>query len=332
LTAADPHKAPFTLVFSPSEKLVSRPERLSSIAPNGLAFEEVLGERPGLFSRLMEENGNAPARLRFCPLQEDYSYSSHVMKDPEGNRLALIVTLIRPEPRESGVELDDKMVHMDRLAQVGQLAAGIAHEIRNPLAGIHTNVQVLSEMLASDESFQRFFDVILGEIDRVEKIIRDLLNYARMSKPVFRPCSIEEVFRHVETLIAARLAKHHVRLKLFKEESLPPIPADSGQLVQIFLNCIMNSLQAMPGGGPIEIRAAVPEHADELKVSIRDRGAGIDEEALPRIFEPFFTTRAKGLGLGLAVIRKIMEDHRGRITVQSTPGQGTEVALFFPLS
>ena len=319
---------PSTLVFSPSGKLVSRSEGLGFLSI-GLPFDSLVSGDISLSSLL--EGKPFPEEGFQIKEYGGFNAMSHVMKDPTGKALALIITLLSPRLAEDApATIDEKMIRMDRLAKIGQLASSIAHEIRNPLAGISANVQVLSEIVPDKGSYQKFFEVILEEIARVEKIIKDLLDYSRNTKPSLVPTSLNNVFEHLKTLVSAQLSKQKIRLEFLNTTALPEIHADFGQLIQIFLNCIMNSSQAMTNGGTITVECEPRQEI--LEIRVRDNGIGIKKELLDKIFEPFFTTRAKGLGLGLSVTKKIMEDHLGKIEIRSMEGAGTDVILTFPLN
>lgn len=330
MSASEKLSPPFTFVFSPQAKLVSFSKSLKDSLYPGSSFGDIfLNESKYAFAALVAEK-NIPETLHFGQAGLSYAFSSHLLKDPEDRLLALIITLLSSESSAPALpDIDDKMIRMDRLAQIGQLASSIAHEIRNPLAGINANVQVLNDMLAGESSFKKFFDVILEEIQRIEKIIKDLLNYSRQSKPIFEKISVEKIFEHVNTLISHQLHKKNVRLKFQSDTAIPLITADSGQLIQIFLNCIFNAAEAMPEGGDVIVKCSSLNETGEVSISFKDTGIGINNDIRERIFEPFFTTRAKGLGLGLSVVRKIMDDHNGKIVIDSQEGQGTEVSLMF---
>ncbi|EKD28445.1 MAG: signal transduction histidine kinase, nitrogen specific, NtrB [uncultured bacterium] len=324
-------KLPFTLVFSTQGKLVSFSEAVFDFLKIGMQFSDVFESGKISFTKFFENPGDLPENLQFNNLHLLFSYTYHLMKTPTNEVLALIITIISNESEKAYTAIDERIIRMDRLAQVGQLAASIAHEIRNPLAGINANIQVLADMLSDDEKYLKFFDVILEEVGRVEKIIKDLLDYSKQSKPVLTPVSPANIFEHVNTLVSSQLNKHRVKLKLETEGFTSTIKADFGQLTQIFLNCIMNASQAMPEGGVITVFFKEHPENNVFKIIFSDTGIGIPNDIKEKIFDPFFTTKAKGLGLGLSVIKKIMEDHEGKIEVESEEGKGTNISLVFPM-
>lgn len=327
---ADNIEKPYTLVFTPNSRLVSFSSNAMNLISIGQSFESIFDTVK--FDKLVNESESDINSILFKPKNDTYNFSSHVMKDPNGKFIALIITLIKSTSFvDSSHHINDKIIRMDRLAKVGQLASSIAHEIRNPLAGISANVQVLSELMGNEKRYSEFFDIILEEINRVEKIIKDLLDYSKHTKPSLIPTQLQNIFNYIKTFLSAQLDKQRIKLKFENCENLPNILADHGQLIQIFLNCMMNASQAMPNGGEILITAQSNEDLKELNVFIKDSGVGIKPEFLDKIFEPFFTTRAKGLGLGLSVTKKIIEDHGGKIEINSAENQGTTVILSFPL-
>ncbi|EFK97827.1 Signal transduction histidine-protein kinase atoS [sediment metagenome] len=307
---------------------MSFPKHNEGLFIRGASFESLF-EGSELFDKLKNENIPPPVSVFFIPLSIALTFTHHVMKDSDSKIIGLILTLLGEDSKEGVSYVDDKMIRMDRLAKVGLLASSIAHEIRNPLAGISANVQVLAEIITDKKEYQKFFDVILEEISRVEKIIHDLLDYSRPTKLLLSKVFITEVFEHIQTLTSAQFNKQKVAIEFLLPASLPPIRADFGQVIQVFLNCLMNAAQALPEGGKIILQCDALN--DHLNISIKDRGMGIKPALLDKIFEPFFTTRDKGLGLGLSVTKKIMEDHKGSISIESIENIGTTVKLLFPL-
>jgi len=320
-------QTPFTLVFALDKKLVSVQDHFETIFNIGSGFDEIFSVTDNDFLAIHDNLKTKPKMLKLNLNQYIYTYLSHVMKNQAGHKLAVIITLL--ENKQSYNKIDKAMVRMDRLAQVGQLAASIAHEIKNPLAGINANVQVLSEMLKNDKSFSPFFPIIIEEVNRVDKIITNLLDYSKLQKPCLQPIDITNVIDHVKNLVSAQLHKKNIKLITPLKNNFPQIQADYNQLTQVFLNCILNSSQAMPDGGDIIINAHITLNQKQLEITIKDNGLGISRDVMNKIFEPFFTTRTKGLGLGLSVTQKIMDDHNGLISIKSKKNNGTTISLFF---
>ncbi len=326
MTANNNLSSPATLVFSSSSKLASVTSGLGLEEFKGSLFE-TLFTPISVFQELLSENSSLPEELYFKPAEGYFPYLHHIMKDNFNTPVAVILVLL-PQPKISEERpIDEKIIQMDRLAKAGQLASSIAHEIRNPLAGISANVQVLADIIPDKESYQKFFTIILDEINRVEKIIKDLLDYARPSKPLLSPVSLKNIFEHLHSLLSPQLTRQKIKLDIPITNENISLLGDFSQIIQVLLNCIMNSAHAMPEGGTIQL--TYNEQPETITVSVNDQGIGIKKDLLAKIFEPFFTTRAKGLGLGLSVTKKIMEDHKGLIEIHSSEGKGTEVVLTF---
>lgn len=226
-------------------------------------------------------------------------------------------------------ELEFQKKQNEKLAAVGQLAAGIAHEIRNPLAGISGSVQMLSQD-SLDDTQKKLMRIILKEIDRLNLLITDFLDYA---KPEKRPDAIMNLKNNIEEVIL--LVKRHPELPTNFEWDVElsdvSIIGFHEKLKQAFLNIVINSIQAMKESANARIRIRLAAEGDQAVVSISDTGSGMSEETKRRLFEPFHTTKVKGTGLGLAVTHKILEMHSAQITVNSEINAGTEFIIKFPL-
>ena len=233
-----------------------------------------------------------------------------------------------------------RILQSEKLAAVGQLAAGVMHEINNPLATIGACVEALSgrleqrgEMPAAQA--REYLEIIDKEVQRCTEIVDGLLDFSRPKATNRRPVNLSSVVEDVLFLL-----KHHQRFKRMTVQrdlaaDLPDIPANQEQLVQVFMALLLNAVDAMEGkGGVITVRTGPnPDRADEVMAEVRDSGAGIAEAELSKIFEPFYTTKApgRGTGLGLSICYGIVQQHRGRIAVDSTPGQGTTFRVYLPI-
>ena len=252
------------------------------------------------------------------------------LRDRHGNFLGSILVLRDLKHRK---ELEEDLKRADRLAMVGTLAAGLAHEIRNPLGGIKGAAQLLKRSLDRDSSLLEFANIMIREVDRVDKLIEQLLDLSRPAKLELTPVNIHEVLDDVLLLETQAADELSITLKKRFDPSLPPIRGDRAQLTQVFLNLVKNALQAMSGGGPLtvttrvetdfHIRGQGSDRSRLIWVDIEDEGVGIKEEDLPNIFSPFFTTKNTGTGLGLAVCYRIVKEHGGLIRVESVEGKGT---------
>jgi signal transduction histidine kinase len=221
-----------------------------------------------------------------------------------------------------------QMYRAERLATAGQLASGVAHEIRNPLTAIRSTIQFLAGDAHAGEGRRELLEGVVAEVDRINQIITQLLSFSRSAEAALEPLELNPLVQFSLSLVAAQARLEQVRV-VCQLAPLPTIAGDEGQLKQLFLNLLLNALQAMPEGGELRVESAAgPGGAACL--SIADTGCGMSEEVLERIFDPFFTTKAEGTGLGLALSYAIVERHRGEIRVRSAPGEGTVVMLKFP--
>ena len=219
------------------------------------------------------------------------------------------------------------MARRESLAQLGEMGAMLAHEIRNPLAGIKGFAQIIGKR-PQDERNSAFAERIVAETRRMETLVSDLLAYAKSDRESMATVDLMEIVSSTAVLLRSEAEQLHVNIVCEAPESVL-IVGNRDRLGQALLNLGKNAIQAMPDGGTIRITAAIVDKQAIIKVS--DEGYGISQEDIPRIFEPFFTTKARGTGLGLALCRKIVEEHGGTITVQSTVGQGTSVAMTIPI-
>jgi len=234
-------------------------------------------------------------------------------------------------------QLERRLRQADRLRAVGELAASIAHEIRNPLASIAGSIEMLTESDAIGDGEQRLLRIIMKESDRLNHIIEEFLAYARERTPQLAPHDIHTIVEEVVTLFRNNAAATRgIQLELDAPDELPRVLADGEQIKQVFFNLLRNATDAMPSGGTIrvQIEACEPEAADHepapLCVRVSDTGCGIPPEALDHVFEPFFSTKRGGLGIGLALAEKIMRGHNGTISVESVSGNGTTFSITLP--
>jgi len=222
-----------------------------------------------------------------------------------------------------------RMLRADKLATIGELAAGAAHEIRNPLTAVKSSLQYLKDK-NPDETAQKLLATALEETGRIEEILSGMLSFSRPSEMKKEKQDLLEILRECLELISFQARKNKVAIVQAYPASPVVLAADRSQLKQVFLNILLNAVQAMPSGGEIKVQASV---FDGLKavVSVADTGEGILEENLDRIFDPFFTTKKGGTGLGLSICYGIIKSHEGEIEVKSRPGQGTTVIVKLPL-
>ena len=221
-------------------------------------------------------------------------------------------------------ETQRQLAQADKLASVGRLAAGIAHEINNPLTGVLSYASLLRKRMGNDPSACEDLDVIVRETVRCRGIIRGLLDFARPTAPARKPMDLDEVVRRAVSVVMTQLSLHHVDLSLDLASDLPAVHADANQIQQVVVNLLLNAADAIGTEGG-RIRATTRQGPSAtIELLLEDSGRGISPEDLPRIFEPFFTTKGNhGTGLGLAVSWGIVEAHGGSLEVRSEPGHGT---------
>jgi signal transduction histidine kinase len=224
--------------------------------------------------------------------------------------------------------LEARMRQSDRLAALGTLSAGLAHEIRNPLAAIKTFVQLLPKKISSETFFDKFQVTVPRELNRINDLIESLLQLARPPKLEFRMTSLTDCLTQVTELYRDKLEAADITLEVHDEGPLTEFWADGEHLVRAFSNLVMNGKEAMPEGGKLTINARELEGGAQLQFT--DTGVGMDEATREKIFNPFFTTKDRGTGLGLAMTHKIIEEHGGEIEVVSTPGTGTTFTVKLP--
>ncbi len=249
--------------------------------------------------------------------------------------------------------LEEEKRRLDRLASLGEMAANVAHEVRNPLASIKTSIQMLVDDLTDDDGqapdtssrlalAQESTTVMLKEVERLDSIVRDMLLFAKPRQLHRSTCDVIALSDHVLQLLHKHYTDAHVQLRRVYEE-VPALWVDIGQIEQVLFNLYMNALQAMPEGGELTVSCRVVEYvaeqrqkySDEVQqwaaLTVADTGMGIPEDTLKRIFQPFFTTKAHGIGLGLSITRRLIEDHGGSLRVESHVGKGTIMTVMLPM-
>ena len=226
-------------------------------------------------------------------------------------------------------EMESNLAQQGKMASLGVLASGVAHEINNPLGVILGYAGYLEGKLEEDDPMYRMVHDIKQESKRCKKIVQDLLNYARTPKPALVETDINALLEQIVDFAANHTAMHNVAIKKDFADGLPPLMLDGDQMRQVAINLILNAGAAMADGGTLTVRSE--RVGDMVVLSFADTGTGIDSENLDKIFEPFFTTKKKGTGLGLAITRQIVRQHHGNIEVDSQPGQGTTMRVWLPV-
>ena len=225
-------------------------------------------------------------------------------------------------------QTEEQLRRADRLSALGELSAGMAHEIRNPLGSIKGAVEILKDDYSPDEAKYEFIQILLKESDRLNHIVQEFLGFAQPKQPELHETDVNEAIESVLILTTQEARKSGVAIKRRLDASIGKRNLDAGLLKQAFLNIILNAIQAMPAGGTLTVESGLRNNTIEVKIT--DTGIGIPEENRKKLFSPFFTTKKNGTGLGLAITYRIIENHRGRIDVTSEPGKGTTFTVKIP--
>jgi two-component system NtrC family sensor kinase len=274
---------------------------------------------PGNIYKLYLENrkeGRLIVNLSFIPLLDSMDINSGCL-------------LVMDDITEK-VRLEDQLLQAEKLSSIGLLAAGIAHEVNTPIAGISSYTQMLLKDTPETDMKKPILEKIEKQTFRAAEIVNGLLNFARLNGSEFKDLDVNQLIQESLSLLDHQMRRCNIRLSADLSPSLPAIYGNAGKLQQVFINLFLNARDAMPSGGELKIQTSMNDSM--VIVDILDTGIGISEENVKRIYDPFFTTKntAKGTGLGLAVTYGIIQDHGGRIFVDSAPGKGTHFRLKLP--
>ena len=232
---------------------------------------------------------------------------------------------------ERDIENQARMMQQEKLMSIGRLSAGVAHEINNPLTTILTSAMLIQEDLDPQDPIYIELDTISKETLRCRKIVKSLLDFARQSTPMKKDDNINEIIIESVYLTKKQAEFSNIKLKTILSENLPPVIVDKDQIQQTLINLILNAVEATESGGAITVSTQYRQLDRMNIIKIDDTGRGIPKEHLDKIFDPFFTTRENGTGLGLSITHSIIEQHDGRIIVDSTPGKGTCFTIMLPV-
>ncbi len=223
-----------------------------------------------------------------------------------------------------------QLVRSEKLAALGQLAAGIAHEIRNPLTSINILIHSLVEKLPSNHTQRQDLQVIQEEIHRINEIVDQFLRFAKPALPVFQKTEILSIFEEILQLLRPQIEKQQIVVQK-NFQALPLVQIDREQIKQALLNLLLNAIQAMPQGGRLTLSGRNSADGQWIELSVQDTGVGISEEDMKKLFDPFFSTKEGGMGLGLSITHRIIDQHHGKIEVESTPEKGTLFNVWLPI-
>ena len=296
----------------------------------GEAIDEIeeIYVKEGSFNRYDIEL-NVSGKKRYCSINV-----SPIAGSWEYRQGAIIVIQDITEKRE----FDSQVQRMERLASLGRLAAGLAHEIRNPLTGLSLFLDDLHDRISNDEETATVISQALNEVERLEKLVNELLDYASPQRGEFQEADLNRLLDSIFRLLEKQLSKNKIEL-ITEFCETPEISADREKLKQAFLNVLLNAVQAMPNGGKLRVKTECGKNEDLLLVldsekivviTIEDSGNGIAEESLSKIFDPFFTTRSDGTGLGLSITHSIIDEHKGKIFIEKSSLGGAKFIIALP--
>ncbi len=269
--------------------------------------------------------------------------ASAPMEDKDGNLVGVLLVL-----REASRirDLEEEVKKSERLAYLGTMAASVAHEIRNPLGGIRGASQLLKDEirgLPGEDSLSEYLNVIIKQVDRLTGILDSLKGFSRPVRRDLAPVNLHSLLDEALTLMAPDIKRHKVKVRRVYDPSMPDVEADESGLSGVFINLIKNAVEAMPDGGTLTLSTGIPSdflfssiktekgRKMMLAMGVADTGSGIPEEAMKDIFNPFYSTKGGGLGLGLALSLKVIEEHGGTIKAESAPGAGTAFTVYLPV-
>lgn len=275
-------------------------------------------------------------------LSDDYKsifrFQVMILLTISGVMLLIFLTMIFVVKRGEGfiqkraqeqLKLKEQLSRAKHLSSLGEMVAGVSHEIRNPLGIISSSAELLQKKTAPNDPLYRLPAIIIEESSRLNDIITDFLNYAKPKAPNNYACRIEDVIDKNIRFLATQANAGGYRMHTSFDRDLPVIQADADMLYQAFLNIFINAMQAMPEGGDIAIRAKAANNS--LWIAVEDQGSGISPEAMEKIWDPFFTTKDKGTGLGLGIVRNIIEAHQGQVRIENRPEGGARVSIRLPV-
>lgn len=311
----------------------------------GYTYEEMVGKNPylvltgacGTDENLQSKNETVLYRTMFegvCYCSNEIFYKKNgdsfpveYMTSPILDQDQIIGVVLSFKDITERQRAEELLRRSDKMSLIGQLAAGVAHEIRNPLTTLKGFMQFLHQGAPNKKEY---YDIMMSELERIELITTEMLVLAKPQFIHYQPKSIENIVKSVITLLETQAIINNIQFVVAMEHHLPLVLCEENQLKQSFINLIKNAMEAMPDGGRIDIHLfSVEDKA--VRVLFRDRGHGIPHDALARLGEPFFTTKENGTGLGIMITNKIIEDHHGHFVVESKVGEGTVISVTLPI-
>ncbi|ODS32982.1 MAG: two-component sensor kinase [Candidatus Scalindua rubra] len=227
------------------------------------------------------------------------------------------------------VQTEGQLRRADRLSALGKLSAGIAHEVRNPLASIKGTAEILSDKFKPGDKEYEFVEILIREVNRLDAVVAEFLDFAKPKPPELKLSNINDIILSVLKLTEHQITISRINLRTQLEDSLPSVYVDPEQMKQVFLNLIINSVQAMPDGGILEVGSN--RNSSEIVCKFSDTGVGISKEQQGNLFTPFYTSKKMGTGLGLAIVYRIIEGHKGKIRFSTKENEGTTFTICLPI-
>ena len=227
------------------------------------------------------------------------------------------------------LKLKEKLQRAEHMSSIGEMVAGISHEIRNPLGIIQSSAELLKKKMQTADSSNGIPDIIVEEAGRLNTIITDFLDFARPQQPNLSTCRVDEIIDKNLAFLAPQIEERGFHVDKDYAAELPPISADADMLYQAFLNILINAMQAMPSGGSIQVKVALEK--DVIQITFADEGDGIPEDVLGKVWDPFFTTKEKGTGLGLGIVKNIVQVHDGKIEIENRSLHGLKTIVTLPV-
>jgi signal transduction histidine kinase len=305
----------------------------------GISRSDLLGTNLPQFRRIFKLLKKTSSPIVLSELSFDMPNNANLMLEVSARFVdymgqKLIQAIARDVSEQHA--LTDKLVQADKLVLLGQLSAGVAHEIRNPLAAVNLNLQILSRKISKEEPEFNYIKTALAGVERISRIVEVTLNFSRPTVPDIQGVNINSLIPITLDLVASVLKRKELTVDLKLNENLPNVPADAKQMQQVFINLITNAADAIKTKGAITIKTYLEKgvkygEGEYVTISVSDNGIGIVPEDLPKIFNPFFTRKAEGTGLGLPITQRILHQHNGIIDVESTVGKGTTFYVKLPV-
>ncbi|MBM7654189.1 ATP-binding protein [Neobacillus cucumis] len=304
----------------------------------GLKKEKLIGKRVYDLQKIVESKEQEFLQHIEQVLEKGHIFSTMIVKNDEGNNRfyecsseidvwdGINFTIFKDITEK--VEIEKQLHKSDTLNVIGELAAGIAHEIRNPMTALKGFIQLLEETIIKEHAM--YYQVITSELARIDSIINEFLYLAKPQVTIFQQKDLNQIMRETVDLLTAQAILHNVQFVTYFDNSLPSLFCEPNQLKKVFINIIKNAIEVMPHGGNITINTKKLDY-DRILISIQDEGTGMTMEKVKRLGEPFFTTKEQGTGLGLMVSYRIINEHQGKITIDSEEGKGTIFSIELPL-